>query len=189
MKSKLVSLVLIAALIMAVAIPTSALAITEYYVKTNQGGPIGVWESTDTHSQKLGSLAYGEIVPVEGILGNGWAQIVWGGAGSAFVHSKYLVKSNPGKFVPKGDGAASQGGGINYKKFTPAYYKVMVVPTSTFVNLRWSPSKDSAGNIQDRLFYGQMLWVLANNGSWSQVYDAENHRGGFVQSSFLVPAE
>lgn len=83
--------------------------------------------------------------------------------------------------TPPAEGAASP----SFKGFKPALYEATVMPSnpSAFVNLRWTPSKNAT--VQDIYYQGQTLLVISENGIWSQVYDAQKHRSGFMMSSFL----
>ncbi|MEG0269709.1 MAG: SH3 domain-containing protein [Clostridia bacterium] len=74
---------------------------------------------------------------------------------------------------------------ISYNKFQPELYLATVVPSnpSSFVNMRWAP--DKSVKVQDIYYNAQTLLVIAENGTWSQVYDLENHKSGFMMSSFL----
>ncbi|MGN0778484.1 MAG: SH3 domain-containing protein [Aristaeellaceae bacterium] len=64
-------------------------------------------------------------------------------------------------------------------------YAVSVCPSTptSFVNLRWAPSKSAP--IQAVRYNGDVLTVLAENNSWAQVYDGETNACGFMLKSFL----
>jgi len=72
-----------------------------------------------------------------------------------------------------------------YKGFKPAGYYAAVNPTapSGFVNLRWAPTK--AAPVQCIYYAGEVLRVLSENGTWSQVLNETTGVSGFMMNSFL----
>ena len=91
-----------------------------------------------------------------------------------------------------GDTSGGSGGGssssttISYKNFVPAYYTATVKPSnpSGYVNMRWAPSKSTA--VQQIYYAGETLQVIADNGTWCQVYDTSRNICGFMMKQFLT---
>ena len=75
---------------------------------------------------------------------------------------------------------------ISYKGFTPAYYTATVKPSnpSGYVNMRWAPSKSTS--VHEVYYAGDMLQVIADNGTWCQVYDTSRNICGFMMKQFLT---
>ena len=64
-------------------------------------------------------------------------------------------------------------------------YAVVVRPSTptTYVNLRWAPSKQA--KIRTTRYNGDMLYVIAENKSWAQVMDESTGECGFMLKNFL----
>lgn len=71
--------------------------------------------------------------------------------------------------------------------FTPTSYEAVVKPSTptTYVNLRWAPSK--SGPVRTQYWAGTQLKVLSDNGTWSEVYDAATGIHGYMMNTFLQP--
>ena len=55
---------------------------------------------------------------------------------------------------------------------------------SGYVNMRWAPSKSTA--VHEVYYSGDTLQVIADNGTWCQVYDASRNICGFMMKQFLT---
>jgi SH3-like domain-containing protein len=68
-------------------------------------------------------------------------------------------------------------------------YLVVVRPSTptTYVNLRWAPSKSA--KIRTTRYNGDSLRVIAENKYWAQVMDDTTGECGFMMKSFLEKVE
>ena len=91
---------------------------------------------------------------------------------------------------PSGGGSSGGGGSssstISFKGFASTYYTASVRPStpSGYVNMRWAPSKSTA--VQQIYYAGETLQVIADNGTWCQVYDTSRNICGFMMKQFLT---
>ena len=109
-----------------------------------------------------------------------------------YVYLRYLSTIRPAASGSSsgsnsGSSTSSSGSGTTVfdgmKRVSP--YTVSVCPSTptSFVNMRWAPSKSAA--IQGVRYNGDTLTVLAENTYWAQVYDEETNTCGFMLKSFL----
>lgn len=72
-----------------------------------------------------------------------------------------------------------------YADFVAADHIVETDPTSPtgFVNLRWAPSINAS--VQTIYYAGERLYVLATNGTWSQVFNEATRECGFILDMYL----
>ena len=104
-----------------------------------------------------------------------------------FVMTRYLSGTRPASGGSGGSGGGSSSStAISYKGFTPAYYTATVKPSnpSGYVNMRWAPSKSTS--VHEVYYAGDMLQVIADNGTWCQVYDTSRNICGFMMKQFLT---
>ena len=98
MTKRIVSL-LLAAMMMAMLIPSLAVAQDEWtmYVYTDNGGSLNVRRDPSTGDNIIGTLKYGDTVSVRMTMASGWACIVWasGDGFVAYVQSRFLVPYKP----------------------------------------------------------------------------------------------
>ncbi len=193
MSKKVLSLLIV--LVLAAAMMTStAFAVTERYSHCGNGKPLNVRSGPGKEYPVVGSYAYGEVVPVDHDLGNGWSEVVWGSV-PAYVMTSLLSKTYPGPYVkPSGNGgnssqsSASGAGSLNtvFKKarfVTPYTVTVHGSRGTGSVNVRWAPSTDCS--VIQAYAYGYTLQVIAELGDWSQVTDPVTGVTGFAMSKFL----
>ena len=101
-----------------------------------------------------------------------------------------IIASIPYRAASGGSGGSGGGSSsstaISYKGFTPAYYTATVKPSnpSGYVNMRWAPSKSTS--VHEVYYAGDMLQVIADNGTWCQVYDTSRNICGFMMKQFLT---
>lgn len=50
--------------------------------------------------------------------------------------------------------------------------------------MRWAPSKSTS--VHEVYYAGDMLQVIADNGTWCQVYDTSRNICGFMMKQFLT---
>ena len=105
-----------------------------------------------------------------------------------YVYLRYLSTTRPAASgSSSGSGTSSSGSDSTVfdgmKRVSP--YTVSVCPSTptSFVNMRWAPSKSAA--IQGVRYNGDTLTVLAESTYWAQVYDEETNTCGFMLKSFL----
>ena len=104
-----------------------------------------------------------------------------------YVYLRYLSTTRPSASGSSSSSKTSTGKETSLfdgmKRVNP--YTVSVCPSTptSFVNLRWAPSKTAA--IQGVRYNGNTLTVLAENTYWAQVYDEETNTCGFMLKSFL----
>ncbi len=216
MIKRLISLMLIVMMALAIAIPV---AVAEddtpdpragyYYVKTGNGRGLNVRESPN--GTVVGSLKYGTKIYVTTFTTPEWALITYvydkPGYGTAeyaaWVSTRYLTRSNPGKYVPESASASTSAStstatqteanslaALNAifatAKQVSAPYTVVARPSraSGWVNLRWAPSTDA-----ERIAtcpQGKQLTVLAELKGWYQVQDPMTGMIGFIMSKYVA---
>lgn len=196
MSKRVLTLVLAVSLMLVLVIP-SAGAISTMYVYTANGRTLNVRSTPSTGDNIIGSLKYGAEVGVERFLDNGWAAIVWGSYGTAYVQSRYLQWYKPGPkptAAPTAKPAPAPAAGIaalnqifrTGKSVTP--YTVVVRPSrsSGWVNMRWAPSTEA--EVFRTYKDGARLTVIADLDKWYQVVDPETEATGFMMKNFTVNA-
>jgi len=168
--------------------------IETWYVKTGDGKTLNV---RDVYSgEVIGRLNYGTSVAVDQFIGD-WAIILYGSYGDAKVMKKFLVRNDPGKYVPSGeDGTVLHDSdlgsqtvdGMNKQYKLMVYvaepYTVLCVPTTRTgtVNLRWGPSKNT--NLVAKVPADYELTVLAESKNWLLVNDPLTGKISYVARKF-----
>lgn len=198
MKKRFLAMTLMLVLLLAVA--SSAMAVTTMYVYSDNGLPVKVRAQPSTSAEVLSKKAYGEQVGVDHFLSNGWACIVYGGYGDAYMMSRFLVSYDPGpapvtkKPTPtKTPTPASSGIKALNKTFQSARtvepYDVSVSypRASGWVNLRWAPSKET--ELIRQMKNGEILTVIAELNDWLQVQDETSGKTGFVYAQYTRVVE
>jgi uncharacterized protein YraI len=174
------SLVLLGSFILA----APALA-TTMYVYTSNGKNLNVRDYPSKDGNVISSLPYGSAVDVDdGFVGSSWAHIYLSGV-EGYCMYRYLVSYQPGpKPKPTNTATPTQSSDL-YSGFTECNYNADVQPSSPggFVHMRWAPSKNQ--RVHQDYYNGDTLLVIAQNGTWCQVYDEANNRSGFMMASFL----
>lgn len=186
MKKRILSLICVLAMLMAIALPVSAFANVKHrYVYTQNGGELNMRKAPVAHANnKIQGIPYGAEVLVESYVNNGtWAYVSYKNI-AGYVMTRYLVTEKP----------ASGGGGspgsttdteVSYKGFTHTTYYALVRANTPggYVNLRWGPSKSTP--VQNKVYDGASLTVIAQNDFWAQVRDDSTGAVGFMMRSFL----
>lgn len=103
---------------------------------------------------------------------------------SGFCMSRYFSSYKPEKPSPRPTSAPVPSGNM-FNGFAKTNYIASVRPStpSGYVNMRWAPSKNQA--IEGTYYAGQTLLVIAQNGTWAQVYDESTRTSGFMMLAFL----
>ena len=197
MLKKLLTLTLAVMLMTVLFLPAVHAEISTMFVYTQNGKGLNVRSDPSVGDNVIGSLPYGSEVGVERFLDNGWASIVWGGYGSAYVQSRFLQWYAPGPkptpsptskptAAPSSDNfeSAVNSEFRSAKMVTP--YMVTVRPSraSGWVNLRWAPNKGA--EILGTYKSGAQLTVLAELKNWFQVTDPDTGATGFMMKDFIT---
>ena len=104
-----------------------------------------------------------------------------------FVMTRYLSGTRPASGGSGGSGGGSSSStAISYKEL---YSRVLhrdgqALNPSGYVNMRWAPSKSTS--VHEVYYAGDMLQVIADNGTWCQVYDTSRNICGFMMKQFLT---
>lgn len=182
-------MIMVLALILMVAISATAFA-TTYYIKTNSGTYVNVRAGRGTNYDKIGTLPYGDMIDVVNIK-DGWAKFNYGSYGYGYVSANFISKNQPGPVTRTTTTSSTSSAGTfdmvsSYKNFTKVQYYAVVQPStsSNNINLRWAPSKSAP--IMGLRRAGYELRVIAENGSWCQVYDEKTGESGFMMKQFLL---
>lgn len=180
-------LIRVAALVclLALLLPACALGATSYYVKTANGKSLNLRSDCGTDADIIAQIPYGAAVEVfEFTESDYWAFVEYKGK-RGYCMTRYLTRTKPSSSGSGSSGSSSTGSSESFKAFKKADYVAVVVPStpSSYVNLRWMPSKTAA--VQATYRAGDTLLVLSQSSHWCQVYDAENGLCGFMMRNFL----
>ena len=201
---KLIGLLLAMALLAALAMPAMAEDQgKDMYVYTQNGKDLLVRSSmSTTEDNVVGSLPFGAKVITYGSPQPGWTVIDYGnGSFSAYVMSRFLVKSKPTAGKPSDSKSSSGTDSKNFdttsattveqintllasvKVVEPYSVTVRPVRASGWVYMRWIPSRYG----KQIATYGanQQLTVIAELKDWYQVQDPATGRVGFVYKSYI----
>ncbi|MBO5537205.1 MAG: SH3 domain-containing protein [Clostridia bacterium] len=174
--SKKIGVMLLVA-VMLIGICTAASA-TLYYVTGNR---VRVRSGPGTDYDIVSHLDRGDKIDVISTSG-GWARMtLYSGSDEGYISTKYISRNKPSARISTDVyNTTSQ----SYNTFNTANYYVIVNPVNNYVNMRWEASK--ASPVRRVYFYGERLKVLAENGSWCQVYDETTGEVGFIMKSLLL---
>ena len=108
-----------------------------------------------------------------------------------WVYSRYLSSTKPPKVGSSSSksSSSSKDAAVDTNVFSGMksveHYEVIVRPSTptTYVNLRWAPSKSA--KIRTTRYNGDVLRVIAENKYWAQVMDDATGECGFMLKSFL----
>lgn len=190
------------AALLAVGMPLMALAET-MYVNTPNGGSVNMRSGPSADDPVVTSIPYGAGVEIlEYLYGSGWINAAYDGY-YGYIASRYLTEYPPvpnppwPTFAPaptarpnpthSGNGSLEKTLAEMYKGFNVSSFDAVVVPSTptTYVNLRWAPSKSAP--VRAQYWAGSTLHVISENGSWAEVYDPVSSRYGFMMKNFLSP--
>ena len=201
MMKRLLTLMMAVLMLMSLLAPLTASAVYEMYVYTSNGGRLNVREEPSANSKVVGHYDYGEMVPIDHDLGNGWAEVVWGSV-PAYVQTRYLVAAKPAPAPTKApatatpkptmspeDVAAQEEAKMrtelkSEKEVTPFYVEVRTPRATSWVNFRKAPSK-----VTERLASypdGQELIVLGETNRWYRARDPQTNVVGYVFKEYTV---
>lgn len=185
MKRKWLSLI---ALVMVAVLFTPVIALggtNIFYVDTANKKSLNMRSDCTMGDNIIANIPYrAEVTVYEFLAGDAWARVEYNGR-MGFVMTRYLSGTRPAASGGSGSGSSSSTT-ISYAGFTPAYYTASVRPSnpSGYVNMRWAPSKSTA--VQQIYYAGETLQVIADNGTWCQVYDTSRNICGFMMKQFLT---
>ncbi|MBR3335002.1 MAG: SH3 domain-containing protein [Clostridia bacterium] len=203
---KLIGLLLAITLLAALVIPAAAEDQgRDMYVYTQNGKSLLVRSSmSTTEDNMIGSLPFGTKVVTYGSPQPGWTVIDYGdGSFSAYVMSRFLVRTKPASSRPSSSGTKSSSGTdsknfdttsaatveqintllASAKPVEPYSVTVRPVRASGWVYMRWIPSRYSR---QIATYSAnQQLTVIAELKDWYQVQDPATDRVGFVYKSYI----
>ena len=200
MMKRFVSMMLVVlTLMLAVFVPAAALAGEEgpnahagyYYVKTGNGKGLNVRDNPN--GKVVGSLKYGTRVYVDAFSDSEWALITYrydNGHGkndyAAYVSTRFLVRSNPGKF--QGSSSSSAANTVKRTEKAVSPYTIVSRPSRAagWVNLRSTPSTEA--KVLTRCYAGKTLTVVAEMNGWFKVVDPANGAIGYISSKFVSRA-
>ncbi len=178
---------ILALLLLLLLLPSLALAQTMYVVTPNKKS-VNMRSGPTLEDPVIVQIPYGEAVTNHNdFVGSSFLHCSYKGH-NGYIMARYLSTAKP-KPTPKPVNPTPKPTAqptSMFDGFAPQVYLASVKPSnpSTYVNLRWGPSKSTP--VQCVYYAGQTLLVLASNGSWCQVYDLNSHVSGFMMSSFLV---
>lgn len=187
-------MIMLLALVLMIAMAATAFAATTYYIKTESGNYVNVRAGRGTNYDKIGTLNHGQSIELENIK-DGWAKFNYGSYGYGYVSANFVSKTKPAAVTKKtstntANISASSAGEFDmvksFKNFETVQYKAIVQPATTTsnINLRWAPSKSAP--IMGLRRAGYELRVIADNGTWCQVYDEATNEVGFMMKTFLL---
>ena len=199
MTKRIISLLLLAAILVAACAPAFA-DVGYRYVKTDNGKRLNVREKPKTSSKLVARAEYGEYLYVYSI-SNGWAEVNYGGA-FGFVQSRYLSKTQPAEPKPASSTKKSTS---NTKKEktdeqkaleelnkelktlksleTPLTLTVRPSRSSGWVNFRVGPGT-GASRIAT-LIDGKQLTAIGETNKWYQATDPETGNTGFISKTYV----
>ena len=204
MNKRLLTLLMTALMLVGLMAPLSAQAVFEMYVYTPNGGSLNVREEPSSNGKVIGHYRYGELVPVDHDLGNGWAEVVWG-AIPAYVQTRYLSFNKPAPLPTKAP--ATQAPKVTpspaeekaaeeaklktetkSEKDVDPYYVVVVTPrASSWVNFRKGPSKITAR--LSTLGDGKELIVEGETNRWYRARDPETNVVGYIFKDYVKKSD
>ena len=185
MKRKWLSLI---ALVMIAVLCTPVIALggtNIFYVDTANKKSLNMRSDCTLGDNIIANIPYrAEVTVFEFLAGDAWARVEYNGR-TGFVMSRYLSGTRPASGGSNGGGSSSSTT-ISYKGFTPTNYTAAVRPSnpSGYVNMRWAPSKSTS--VHEVYYAGETLQVIADNGTWCQVYDTSRNICGFMMKQFLT---
>ncbi len=173
------------AIVLLAMIPAVSMAQTwNAYVYTSNHGPLNLRSKPVTHANnKITGIPYGSEVTIIDLVDNTWAYVAYNGR-EGYVMRRYLSYTRP-----SGGGSGSGSGGSSepdYSGFERVDYQAQVRASTpgSYVNLRFGPSKSTA--VQEKVYDGGILNVIAQNKKWAQVRDPSTGVVGYMMRVFLT---
>jgi len=194
MNKRILSLVAVVVMLMTMfAFTTSASAVYIVYSHCENGKPLNVRSGPGKNYEKVGSYAYGEEIPIDHDLGNGWLEVVWGSV-PGYVMKSLTSRTYPGPYVPNNNTnkETNTETGTDYnslyagaKLVTPYTVTLKATQNSKGVaNVRWAPSKEAT--LLKAFPAGTQVQVIAELNKWYQVSDPASGAVGFVNTAYVT---
>lgn len=188
MKKRVLSILIAALLLVTLMLPvfTASALIAPQYVKTGNGKSLNLRYGPSKDFDVVTKIPYGAQVSSYEYYDNNWAYVTYNGY-SGYAMSRYFTSKKPST-TPTAKPTAKPVDPTNlFKNFVSVNYYVVVRPSSPtgYVNMRWAPSKSIGIKGNYRADY--QLHVIAENGTWAQVYDETTNTCGFMMLAFLSP--
>ena len=165
------------------------------YVYTANGKTLNVRSSPETGNNIIGRLKYGEEVLVEFINSTGWAVILWGSEGEAWVQARYLQDTPPGpKPEPsekekEAEELKAEQNKLNKelkseKEIEPFYGVVRATRVTGSINFRVGPGKITTRI--ESLPDGKELLVIGETTNWYRARDPQTNQIGYIYKNFVT---
>ncbi len=190
MKKRMISLLLVLAVLLIALIPAASASGTVKYVYTRNSKPLNVRSWPDVNAAQVGTIPNGQAVTVENYTADyRWAVITFNGQ-TAYVMTQYLVDSSPVIPTPVPGGNAQniinsmENEFRTYHVVSPYIVLAKPVRASGWVNLRYAPSTEfgHAGN----LYANTQLTVIAETINWLQVRRNDTGVTGYVMRQYTI---
>lgn len=192
MKKRIISFLLVSALLLLALIPAATAAGTVKYVYTRNSKPLNVRSWPDTNAAILGTLPNGQKVTVQYYTSDyTWAVITFNKQ-TAYVMTQYLVDTPPVDPTPVPDSDAQKTLNAMEKELRTYHvvspYTVLAKPVraSGWVNLRYVPSTEIGH--ADNLYANTQLTVIAETTNWLQVRRNDTGVTGYVMRRYTISA-
>ena len=192
MKKRIISFLLVSALLLLALIPAATAAGTVKYVYTRNSKPLNVRSWPDTNAAILGTLPNGQKVTVQYYTSDyTWAVITFNKQ-TAYVMTQYLVDTPPVDPTPVPDSDAQKTLNAREKELRTYHvvspYTVLAKPVraSGWVNLRYVPSTEIGH--ADNLYANTQLTVIAETTNWLQVRRNDTGVTGYVMRRYTISA-
>lgn len=200
MKKRILTLAMALALVLT-AFASTALAVETMYLYAPSGKTVNVRSEPSTaggNATVLQMTPIGTAVQVEEYLSNGWAAIIWGSYGTAYVKTEFLSSVQRG---PSGGGVTpvtpstdkekamnSLAAELSSFKQVTSSYTIYPMPrrASGFVNFRLAPVQ--YGKEYYRVYANNALTVLGETKGWYQVRDENTGVVGYIVKSLTTLA-
>ena len=190
----ILSLVLLASACILIPAAGSAEALP-MYVYTANGKTLNVRSSPEKGNNVIGKLKYGEEVLVEFINSTGWAVILWGSEGEAYVQARFLQETPPGpKPTPSKDDEETQELKAEQNKLNkelksekevePFYGVVRATRVTGSINFRVGPGKITTRI--ESLPDGKELLIIGETTNWYRARDPQTNQTGYLYKSFVT---
>ena len=201
MKNRIVSCLLVLAVLTITIVPFATASQIVKFVYTRNGKPLNVRAWPSISSTKLGTIAYGKAVPVENYTADGtWAVITFNGQ-TAYVMTQYLIDTIPQSYEPtpitpvptpvpySGRGSSDiistmENEFRTYRVVSPYTVLAKPVRASGWVNLRYVPSTEFGH--ADNLYANAQLTVIAETQNWLQVRNNATGVTGYVMRQYTI---
>ena len=193
---KILTAVLVLALVASSIVSAMAYGSSTLYVKTANGKSVNVRSAPSKDAEIIGTVKYGGQVQMDwSYAGNdGWTKVFWGARGDGYIMSRFLTDTNPGKApTPSKDSQKKKEAETEKQKLAneqksekavAEYFYIAVRPTrvSGWVNFRKGPSKTTAriSSFGD----GKELLVIGETTNWYKARDLVTNNEGYIHKSY-----